>query len=566
MPPPIPHHEQSIVDGGLGALPSSADGFFCKVGTSSLGTEGAFYLFRGRDVQTVFDTLGEGPLPDSVAKQLVESGGKDTLAYKCAAATPGSSTSITRSNGTDGPTLTLSGNPNNFGQYILRMVQGGERETEATFQYSGDGGDTWSDEIATAATYLLPSGVTVNFPITTATMSGSPSDVDFIAAADTIGRNTGSFTTDGFRVPMKLFIDGTASNDGDLARTLTNVATGLLTTDNGIVDESNVNAPTITGHQPYVAGETYSWTDTAPITSTGNIGTALDDIIDSVYDPEAVHVCGQASSAANSETMATLLATKRVSAWLVHKYFFVMFEAPAATRAALAAEFASFTDIATLGFGGFAEVLNDNTDAAIEKVNVGRVLSARIARQPIDIHILRDSSDVDIEPISSVRAILPDGSTDGDGYHDEARTPGLNAARFTTMMTIIGRPGYFPCNALTFAGPSSDFQELPKLRIILKVARVWYQYGLSQLAKKTQKDATTGKIRNVFADGIETKGESQIRAALGGAIEQVKCSIDRDTNLLIDPVVKTSVRVVVGDYMLVIRSSTGLAASLPAAA
>ncbi len=81
-----------------------------------------------------------------------------------------------------------------------------------------------------------------------AKMQGNPSDVDFVAAADTITRNTGSWITDGFKVGMSVTIAGSASNNA-YAGTVVTVTTTVLTVTNGIADEANVlgSALTITG-------------------------------------------------------------------------------------------------------------------------------------------------------------------------------------------------------------------------------------------------------------------------------------------------------------------------------
>lgn len=82
-------------------------------------------------------------------------------------------------------------------------------------------------------------------------MQGEPSDVDFVAAADTITRNTGSWVADGFKVGMQITIDGTASNDG--THTVVTVTPTVLTVGNTLADEANVNGNsfTITGTEPH---------------------------------------------------------------------------------------------------------------------------------------------------------------------------------------------------------------------------------------------------------------------------------------------------------------------------
>lgn len=81
-------------------------------------------------------------------------------------------------------------------------------------------------------------------------MQGEPSDVDFVASADTITRNTGSWVTDGFKVGMQITIDGTSSNDG--THTVVTVTPTVLTVGNTLADEANVDAAdfTITGSEP----------------------------------------------------------------------------------------------------------------------------------------------------------------------------------------------------------------------------------------------------------------------------------------------------------------------------
>ncbi len=128
------------------------------------------------------------------------------------------------------------------------------------------------------------------------------------------------------------------------------------------------------------------------------------------------------------------------------------------------------------------------------------------------------------------------------------------------------RPGFFPCDVRTFAGPTSDYQQLPYLRIILQCARVWYQYGLSQVARRLRKDPATGFIAGAFATSIEQAGEAAIRASLGDAIEAVRVLVNRADNVTVDPTLRAKIRVVCGSYIMTFESELGLAATLSAAA
>lgn len=475
----LPNSTLTIVDNGLAIVGSSGDLPSCKIGSSSAGTVGDFYSFAGTDTNQVITSLGSGALVDSTIQHLLESGGKQVIVYKATASTAGTSSAVTNVGG--GPTVTLTGAPYDQSETIIEIMLGGVIGT-SQFRYTLDGGDTYSDYYATAATFLLPNGVTANMA------AGS-----------------------------------------------------------------------------YILGATYSWTDTAPAMTTTNVGDALDAVITSPYDVKFVHVIGQAADAAAAATMATTLSTKITSAHAAHKYFFIIFEAPAVDKAGLATSFASFEQKFVAGCGGFAEIVNPRNQA-VQKRSSARVLVPRVARNPRAIHILRDVSDSDIEPIASIVRLVPNGAAASTGYHDEERTPGLNAARFMALRTISGRAGFYPTNGLSFASGSSDFQQLPYVQIVLDAARAWYQYTLTQLAKRIRKDPVTGFIDPKIADGAENGGKKALRLELGDDISGLSILLNRTDDLAASPILKAKIRLVVDGYALEYQSEIGLASSLPAAA
>lgn len=477
---PVPSAPIAIRDGGLGLIGSS-DGASFKIGVSTLGTAGSFYSYAGTDVQKVFDDLGEGPLPHAVAKHLLRSGGKPVIAYKQAPSTAGSSGSITHVGA--GPIVSVSsGTPSDQYDMQVVIVAGGAIGT-STFKYTMDGGDTFSEIFATAATYALPTGVTIGF------------------AAGT-----------------------------------------------------------------YVLGDTYTWTDTAPTMTTTDVGTSMDAIIASAYAGEFIHILGQTADAASCATMAALVATKIASAWAAHRYLFAVMEAPAVAPSTLATSFASFVDKGVIVCGGFCELIDDKS-SLIQKRSSGRVIAPRIARQPLAVAIARDVADSDLDPLPDVRRLVPDGAAASTGYYDAANDTTLNTARFSTLMSFVGRGGYYPTGTgLTMASTTSDFQLIPYLRIILQAATSWYQYALSNLARRLRTDKTTGFILPTFADSIQKAGERRIRAALGDAIEGVQVLVNRADDVHATQTLKAKVRVVVGAYIITFDSEIGLADSLAAAA
>lgn len=84
-----------------------------------------------------------------------------------------------------------------------------------------------------------------------------PGDIDFAATGNTITRNIGSWITDGFKVGMQVYVDGSSSNDngGAALGTITTMSATVLTLDGGtgdVVLEASVSALAlnITGIEP----------------------------------------------------------------------------------------------------------------------------------------------------------------------------------------------------------------------------------------------------------------------------------------------------------------------------
>jgi hypothetical protein len=157
----IPAVTTSVKDQALGVLPPDSSASVFVIGVSSSGTANAITSYTGAETQSLKDTYGTGPLVDAAAHILLHSKGRATVhVVRGSASTAGSDSAVTASGG--GPTVSLTGTPYDDYSVVVTIVQGGAVGT-STFKYSLDGGTTQSGEIATAATYALPSGTTLNF-------------------------------------------------------------------------------------------------------------------------------------------------------------------------------------------------------------------------------------------------------------------------------------------------------------------------------------------------------------------------------------------------------------------
>ncbi len=314
----------------------------------------------------------------------------------------------------------------------------------------------------------------------------------------------------------------------------------------------------------YVANDTYSWTDTADAYTAADVGTALDDIIDSAYDPEYVHILGYPTTASGSATIAATVATKIASAHASKKYLAVIIEEPPVAISTVVTAFASVSEKFLTVCAGFADIV-ENRSGQTEKMPVARTIAPRIARNPVEVHLLRDVGDSTIDPLTDIVRLVPDGAAASTGYHDEDKTPAGNAGRLTTLRTITGVAGFYVTNHLTMASGTSDFQQGPYERIIRKVARASYAYQVTQLAKRVRIDPDTGVIDAGTREALQGDWEAAILTSLGNAITGCRVIISA-TDLNADPTIYAQVRVTVSGYALVWSSTIGLASSLPAAA
>lgn len=155
----------TISDFALGLVPENTDDIVACVGMSSGGAANTFYSFGSLD--DVKATLVSGPLAEAVAFHLERAGGP-VYAMKVNGSTAGANSAVTKVG--SGPDVTLSNTggfspagPADHFTGKVKIITGGAVGT-STFKYSLDGDDTWSAELATAATYAIPgTGITLNF-------------------------------------------------------------------------------------------------------------------------------------------------------------------------------------------------------------------------------------------------------------------------------------------------------------------------------------------------------------------------------------------------------------------
>ncbi len=155
----------NIKDGGLGIQPSVGTGVHCKIGVSSLGVSNQMISLT--DPDQIAEKLGTGPLANAVADSFMDGLG---VVYAIPAAgdvagSVGAVTAVKTGTGNMTAAATAAGSVLDEFDAIIKIVDAG-RLNVATFQYSLDGGDTYSGKITVPAggTYAVPqTGVTLTF-------------------------------------------------------------------------------------------------------------------------------------------------------------------------------------------------------------------------------------------------------------------------------------------------------------------------------------------------------------------------------------------------------------------
>lgn len=182
----LPKVTHSFEDGALGIVANLSE-YHVKIGHCTKGEANKVYIFA--DPKRVVETLGAGQLVEALCES-INTAKKPVIAVPVAS-DPGSLSAITKV-GT-GPDLTdNSSTPNDSYRLKLRITRAGAIGTSA-FVYSLDGGETYSAEIATVASYEIPgSGIKLSFAVgsyvagTVYSATSSPPSYGLVAAMDAI--------------------------------------------------------------------------------------------------------------------------------------------------------------------------------------------------------------------------------------------------------------------------------------------------------------------------------------------------------------------------------------------
>ena len=588
----------TILDGSLGIIPDDATSICVKIGACSLGTSNQIYSFSS--VQDVKDTLGTGKLVDALAVSLDIAGGP-VYAMKIDTSVSGTVSPIqknlvTTPTASDG-NMTVSGSALDDYNVIVNILRAGKVGVSPypTFQYSMDGGQSYSEEIAfpISGVYAIPnSGLTLTFTNSTNGFFVGDSFKFTTVAATWNNTNLSNALTallaDTSRNYGFIHIIGVC--DSTLATTVATYMNTAQTNEKYIHADveardmdfiAKLETAAQTFPMTFAGGETLNIqisTDggaTFPITKTftfpavayaaiGNLVTALNvqSFTGGLFSVSA------STSPATGLTLSTLSNKGRVQLKVAASTAIggALIQYTLAQTAkgeeedtwmnALITDFAAFNSVRVSVFGGYADIYTSASRRYVRRS--GQWLqAARTALVPIS------------EDLGKVaRGALPNILTPNlplgiyGIYHDEDAKPGLDVARFSTLRRFRGIPGFFITNARLMAPPGSDYTYLQYRRVIDRVTEL-LNIIAKQYINSEVRIQSNGTIYEEDAVAIENRIFNFIFSAVKNNVSGLQVQVDRTVNIQSTQQLKIKVSVRPFGYFKFISLTTGFAPVQP---
>lgn len=550
MASPLPDVTPTIRDGGLGIAPPQTTNICIRFGVSILGLVNTIY--SASDPGTLSGLLGlGGPLAEAAAYSIAIAGGP-VYCVPVNPSTYGTASAVVQTGG-GGPAITVA--VKNAVALQLKVILGGAVAT-ATFQFSVDGGQTWSATTLSAATMMVPNNTLTTLAITGAVagafVAGDIWTISTAGVATLSGTGTGTVAISTASPVDTYSAVITVASGGVLgAGTFTYSLDGGQTTagplvipTSGIFVIPNTGLVLTFAAGTYIAGVTYAFTATAASYSTTDLQAAITPVLADPRTWGLLHVVGAPSSIALAAALLASLDTQLSSAANAFRYARGFIEVPVDTDANTISGFAASASLRVGACAGYATVASPINGRKLSRSSAW-VVSARAAKVPISEDLGRVATGPCIGVVSLGR--------------DEQATPGLDAQRFCTLRTIIGRQGFYVTNGRLMAPALSDFTYLQNGRVMDVAAGVARQALLAYLNDSVRVNPADGSINEKDARNIESFVDGQLRAALTtpGYVSDVQALVNRTANILYTQTLPVTIRVIPLGYSKFISVDIG---------
>jgi hypothetical protein len=546
----------TIEDGALGTLPPNTAGASVKIGVCSRGIPNTMKGYS--DIKALQADLGQGPLVEAVSKVLDEAGGP-VYAVPITPSVTGSVGAVTHT----GPGVgTVTPSVINDRIILAKITTAGVLGTMAvSFNVNGEGYGTpvlssasapWDKLVdKTLSTLRFPSGTYLINEVYTVSLKGV---VTQSGAGPVVVRQAGN-PIDVYSVIVEIVTEGgvgvgafTYSLDGG-----NNFSPVIAIPGDGLFPIPGAGI-LLTFASTFTKGDDYSFTTVAAGYSSSDVNSAMDAILALPQAWDHAHVVGAATNAAGAKVIAAGVQTKLDGAETRFRYAYGVTECPTGeSDSTLSSTFADLVAPRVMVCAGDAGVRSPLT-GRINRRNAAWVVTARIAK----IKPGEDPSWVGRGALKGVDSL----------YRNEASTPLLDEARFTTLRTHLGLAGYYITNARMMAPGGSDFTYVQHRRVMDVACTVARAAELPYLNQDVRVDEKTGFIDEKDAQQFEAEVASKLRTAVvaTGDASAASVVLSRNVNLLTGTAQPVTVRVVPKAYLKHIETSIGFSNPALAAA
>lgn len=321
----------------------------------------------------------------------------------------------------------------------------------------------------------------------------------------------------------------------------------------------------------YLTTHSYTFTATAPSFSASNLNAAFDAASLADYGFGMVYVVGEvtgaddATKAANCAGIVAAATAKQLALYNAKRPVRVILEAPNVADAALLTAFASFA-----GSGSRSPTVVAAWGRVRSAMPHGRGPVCNLARLIVPLLVGK--------PIGKDGAAFQDGTYSGKLpaqlipgtlVRDERKTPGLDAAKFTTVKTFIGKPGVYLENVRLMSQFGSDYKYFQHGQLIdraLIVGRDGLLPYLSRALDVKTSQLEAGRLTESQAIDIEQVISALLSDDLvqPGSIQGLTFLVDRTRNVKTTEQIGGKIYISAKGYPKSVDLVAGLANALPA--
>lgn len=571
----------NLQDNALGIVPAGSDQNEVILGVCSAGVVGQLYSLA--DLNGVKNSLGLGPAAEAAASQLAASG-SNCLVLPTNPTLRGGPTAVSHT-GSDTGVLTVTAGPRAV--ITINITVDGYAGAAAKFNWQVGSEGQSANITLPVASFLVPGTLTVLGILGTLYKAG---DVITIALDGTVTRvGTGATMTathsplDNYQVQVEIADDGYGASGSPLATFQISLDGGNNFSAVTKVNSNGVNVIANSGlvlhfsSLHFTAGELYSFDTVTASTSDSDLNDAL-QLLATTYRSRGftmIHVINAGASAAAALATASVLDTLCLELFNEGKYVVGIVECPTVGSLIPAGAGAAAVDTAdtdSVLIAAFEDFVSPFVGVGAGDCDLSSPLTGRINRRNMALALMGRLTM--IAPGTDAAKVKPGQGLGGGGslpsvvaiYRNENAVPALDEARFCSLRTYDGLPGFYITGAHTMATLDSDYLRLANRRVISEACTITRAAALLYVEDDLRLDPVTGKILEVVAKQIEADINGKLNAAMINKsppdASAVRVSVDRNSNLLQTKTLQLTVRVLPKGYSSYINVDMGFALSL----